>query len=135
PGYLKKRRGAKSPDDLASHDCLLFDAGPGSSEVRLTKADRSARVVLTPRMLAGDMEILHAAAVGGLGIALVPAFQCMDDLRARRLERVLRDWSAPPTPIHVVYPTARYVSPKARAFIDYLQQRMTPPPWELGPAP
>jgi DNA-binding transcriptional LysR family regulator len=81
------------------------------------------------------MDILRAGANAGIGIAILPAFQCVEDLRTRKLERVLRDWDVPSTPIHVVYPTARYITPKVRAFVEHLQQRMTPPPWELGPAP
>jgi DNA-binding transcriptional LysR family regulator len=59
----------------------------------------------------------------------------LDDLRAKRLERVLRDWDAPSTPVHVVYPSTRHVSPKVKSFVDHLHERMTPPPWELGPMP
>jgi DNA-binding transcriptional LysR family regulator len=133
PAYLKKRGRPKSPDDLKEHDCLLF--GTGSAGLRLDSGDRSTQVALSPRMLVNDMDVLRACATAGLGITLLPAFQCVEDLRARTLELVLRDWHVPPTPIHVVYPTARHVSPKVKAFVDHLQQRMTPPPWELGPVP
>jgi DNA-binding transcriptional LysR family regulator len=84
------------------------------------------------RLLVNDTDILHAVTAAGLGIGLLPAFRCVEDLRARRLERVLRDWSAPATPIHVVYPSTRFVSPVVKSFVEHLQARMTPPPWELG---
>jgi DNA-binding transcriptional LysR family regulator len=90
---------------------------------------------LEPRLLTGDMDVLFGAVAAGLGIGLVPAFLCVEALRAGRVERVLRNWQAPPTPMHVVYPTTRHLSPKVKTFVDYLQQRMTPPPWELGPMP
>jgi DNA-binding transcriptional LysR family regulator len=136
PGYLKKRGRPKSPDDLKQHDCLLF--GPESSgtpAVVLENGAASTQLTLSPRLLVGDMDVLRGAALAGLGIALLPAFECVDDLRARRLERVLRDWTAPPTPVHVVYPSTRHMSPKVKTFIDHLQASMTPPPWELGPMP
>jgi hypothetical protein len=59
----------------------------------------------------------------------------VDDLRERKVERVLRDWNMPQVPVHVVYPTARHVSAGAKTLIEHLQQSMTPPPWELGPVP
>jgi DNA-binding transcriptional LysR family regulator len=133
PGYLKKRGRPRSPDDLKRHDCLLF--GAGSSAVRLENGDESAQLTLDARLLVSDMDILHGATSAGLGIALLPAFQCLEDLRARRLERVLRDWNAPPTAVHVVYPSTRHISPKLKSFVEHLQERMTPPPWELGPKP
>jgi DNA-binding transcriptional LysR family regulator len=135
PGYLKRRGRPKSPDDLRAHDCLLFGTAQTAPSVRLQREDRSAQFAVSTRLLVGDMDILVGTAVAGLGIALVPAFKCVDDLRAHRLERVLGDWNAPPTPVHAVVPTARHISPKVKAFVDHLQQRMTPPPWETGPLP
>jgi DNA-binding transcriptional LysR family regulator len=135
PGYLKKHGRPRSPDDMKKHDCLLFGAEPSGAGLRLDRGDKSAQATMAARLLVGDMDVLRAAATAGLGIALLPAFQCLDDLRARRLERVLRDWNAPATPVHVVYPSTRHLSPKVKAFVDHLHERMTPPPWEIRPMP
>jgi DNA-binding transcriptional LysR family regulator len=135
PGYLEKRGRPRSPNDLKKHDCMLFGAEPSGTGLRLDSRGKSAQVLLSARLLVGDMDILLAATVAGLGIALLPAFKCLEDLRARRLERVLRDWNAPSTPVHVVYPSTRHISPKVKSFIEHLQARMTPPPWDLGRMP
>jgi DNA-binding transcriptional LysR family regulator len=135
PAYLKKRGGPRTPDDLKKHDGLLFGVGIEGAGVHLEKAGASAKVSLSARLMVSDVDILHAIAIAGQGVALLPAFRCVEDLRARRLERVLPDWTAPATPVHVVYPSTRYLSPKVKTFVDHLQQRMTPPPWELGPLP
>jgi len=135
PGYLKKRGRPRSPEELKQHDCLLFGAGMDSAAVRLEKAGSSRRVALPARLMVGDLDVLYAVATAGLVFSLLPAFRCLDVLRARRLERVLADWSAPATPVHVIYPSTRHLSPKVRSFVDHLQQSMTPPPWELGPQP
>jgi DNA-binding transcriptional LysR family regulator len=86
-------------------------------------------------MTATDMDVLHAVATTGLGVAHLPAFLCVEDLRARRLERVLPDWTSPVIPINAVYPSTRHLSPKVKTFLDHLHARLTPPPWELGPVP
>jgi DNA-binding transcriptional LysR family regulator len=135
PAYLKKRGRPRSLDDLEKHDCITFGAAPDGAGLRLARGGRSAHVEVSPRLLVNDFDVIHAAARAGLGLALLPAYQCLDDIRARRLERVLRDWDAPSTPVHVVYPSTRHVSPKVKSFIDHLHERMTPPPWELGPMP
>jgi len=134
-GYLKKRRRPRTPEDLKTHDCLIFGAGSMAVNLRLQSDADSVQVAVTPRLLVSEMDVAHSTAIAGLGIALLPAYLCIEDLRARRLERVLPDWSAPSTPVHVVYPTARHLSAKVKAFIEHLQKRMTPPPWELGPMP
>jgi DNA-binding transcriptional LysR family regulator len=133
--YLKKRGRPKSPEDLKEHDCLLFGAGSTTVTLRLENAERSAQVAVPARLLVSDMDVLSSAATAGLGIALLPAFRCVEDLRARRLDRVLRNWNAPSTPVHAVYPSTRHLSPKVKSFVEHLQERMTPPPWELGPVP
>jgi DNA-binding transcriptional LysR family regulator len=135
PAYLKKHGRPRSPDDLIKHDCLFFGTGLDGVGPRLEKDGNSVQVAVSSRMTASEMDVLHAVATAGLGIALLPAYQCVEELRARRLERVLRDWSAPSVPVHAVYPSTRHLSPKVKTFVEHLQARMTPPPWELGPVP
>jgi DNA-binding transcriptional LysR family regulator len=133
PGYLKKRGRPRSPEDLKKHDCLFFGAGRNPVDLRLENGDMSVQVALFARMIVSDMEILQTVATAGLGVALLPAFQSVKDLRAGRLKRVLPDWNPPSTPVHVVYPSSRHLSPIVKTFVDHLQERMTPAPWELGP--
>lgn len=135
PSYLKKRGRPRSPDELEERECLFFGAGPGAGQLDLEKGDRKVTVAPPARLLVSDMDILEAAAIAGLGIAFLPAFRCVEALRARRLECVLRDWTSPSPPMHVVYPSTRHLSPKVKSFIDHIQERMTPPPWALGPMP
>jgi DNA-binding transcriptional LysR family regulator len=135
PGYLKRRGRPRSPEDLKKHDGLLFGPSLDSASVHLESAGRSVQVALPARLWVGDMDILHTVAIAGLGIALLPAYLGVEDLRARRLERVLPEWNAPSTPVQVVYPSTRYLSPNVKSFVEHLQERMTPPPWELGPMP
>ena len=132
PAYLKKRRRPRVPDDLKDHDCLLFGTGSTSVELALESGNEAVRVTVSTRILANDFDLVHAAAAAGLGIALLPAFRCMDDLRSHRLEHVLRDWAPPAIPVHIVYPSARHVSAKVKTFVEFVQQRMTPSPWEIG---
>lgn len=134
-GYLKRRRRPQVPDDLKDHPCLLFGAGSTTVSLRLHSAEQSVQVPIAAHLLVSDMDVLHAAASAGIGIALLPGYHCIDDLRVHRLERVLRDWNAPATPVHAVYPTARHLSAKVKSFVEHLQKRMTPPPWEVGPPP
>jgi DNA-binding transcriptional LysR family regulator len=135
PEYLKKHGRPRSIDDLKRHDCIMFGTTPSGAALRLHSGDKTAHVEPPARLIVNDFDLVHAAALAGLGLALLPAYLCLDDLRGKRLERVLRDWEAPSVPVHVVYPSARYISPKVKTFVDHLQTRTTPPPWEVGPMP
>ncbi|HTM43653.1 MAG TPA: LysR family transcriptional regulator [Polyangiaceae bacterium] len=136
PAYLKKRGRPRSPEDLKRHDCLLFGpSGHNAPELRLESAGKSLQLSVSARLMSGDSNVLHSSALANLGIAVLPAFECVDDLRAHRLERVLSDWNPPSTGMHVVYPSTKHLSPKVKTFVDHLQHGMTPLPWELGPLP
>ena len=45
-----------------------------------------------------------------------------DELREGRVTAALREYGSPAQPIHAVYPSRRYVSPKLRAFVDFLRE-------------
>jgi DNA-binding transcriptional LysR family regulator len=135
PTYLRKRGRPKSPEDMKKHDLVLFGPGGPPPSLTLSQGGHSVQLRVAPRLVASDMEVLHAAVEASQGLGLLPAFTTMTSLRSGRLERVLRDWEVPATPVHVVYPSTRHLSPKVKSFVDHLQQRMTPPPWELGPLP
>jgi DNA-binding transcriptional LysR family regulator len=135
PVYLKKHGRPRSIDDLKRYECIMFGTAPSGAALRLQRGDKTAHVEPPERLMVNDFDLVHAAALAGLGLALLPAYLCLDDIRGKRLERVLRDWEAPPVPVHVVYPSARYISPKVKTFVDHLQESTTPPPWEVGPMP
>jgi DNA-binding transcriptional LysR family regulator len=135
PAYLKKRGRPRAPEDLQKHDFLFFGAGLDGVGPRLDKDGRTVQLALSPRLTASDMDLVRLVVTAGQGIGALPAFQCIEDLRAHRLLRVLPDWNAPSVPIHAVYPSTRHLSPKVKTFLDHLQARLTPPPWELGPSP
>lgn len=128
--YLQKRGRPRAPEELEQHDCMSFGAGSGRSVYRLQSGEKVVELAVRARFVVNDIDILYAAAIEGLGIALLPIFRCIADLRARKLERVLGDWDAPLTPIHAVYPSARHLSPKVKSFIEHLHAQMIPPPWE-----
>ncbi|MFO0692010.1 MAG: LysR family transcriptional regulator [Polyangiales bacterium] len=121
PAYAKKRGRPKTPADLEKHDCLLFG---NDATLTLTRDGRREELSLSPRLLVTDMDVLESAVKDDLGIAVMPAFLCEKALRARRLERMLPEWSPPSTPLHIVYPSTRHLSPTVRSFVDHVQERM-----------
>lgn len=131
PDYLKRRGRPRRPTDLAKHECMQF--GPSRGAWQLYAEGRKVEVRVSSRFAANDMDILHDAAVAGLGIALIPLFRCAGDLKKRRLERVLEKWSSDDTPIQAVYPSTRQLSPKVKAFVEHLQAALAIPPWEGPP--
>jgi DNA-binding transcriptional LysR family regulator len=71
----------------------------------------------------------HAAAAAGLGIALFPEFACADDLRRGTLVAVLGKRAIHVGSVWLLYPAARFVPARVRAFVELARERFANPPW------
>lgn len=120
PAYLAERGTPASPDDLRDHDCLVFTDTPGPGEWHFQSAKGSKRVKVQGKLSANNLDALVSASIGGAGIVRVPSWQVSADVSAGRLEVLLSDWERPPTPVFAMFPHARVLSAKTRAFIDFL---------------
>ncbi len=136
PSYLAAHGAPDRPEDLTRHACLLYSyqSEPGVWVLRGPEGEQRVRV--SGRLRANNGEALREAAAAGFGITLMPSFIIGDDIRQGRLQPVLRDWAAGnPIAIHAIYPASRNLSPKVRAFVDFLAERFGPEPYwdrELG---
>lgn len=124
PEYLKRHGTPRSPEDLAKHRCLTYEYLPLRNLWRFR--DRSGRE--RPARVSGPLhsnngDLLGAAAVQGVGIALEPDFIVGADLKAGRLVPLLESYAAPVSPIYAVYASRRFLSAKVRAFVDFLAER------------
>ena len=77
-----------------------------------------SRVGLTPSFVTNGAESAVQHAVEGGGLTLVFAYQAAPALAQGRLRILLPDYERPPSPIQLIYPTARLLSAKVRTFID-----------------
>lgn len=135
PEFLRRAGTPRAPQELSQLDCLMFGTGAGRTSWQLERDGATVMVHVQRRFLVNDLDFLQEATRSGLGIALVPLFRCIDDLRNKQLRRILPEWHSPSIPLHALYPSTRHLSPKVKAFIDHLREQMTPPPWQRGPLP
>jgi len=130
PGYLAKRGAPKEPAELAAHACLIYTNHAAPTIWTLERARGEVSVEVSGPLMTNHAGMLLEAACDGLGITFVPVFHSGPYLRDGRLVRVLSGWRRPkPVPIHVLYPTARHVPLKVRAFVDFMTEYFRAPPW------
>lgn len=135
PKFLAQHGAPERPEDLERFDCLAFGGSPDRANWRLRRDGETLTVPVKPRLIVNDFDFIDEAVRSGLGIAMLPIYRCIDDLRSKKLRRVLPQWWSPDILLHAVTPSSRHLSPKVRAFLDHLRTHMTPPPWERGPVP
>lgn len=124
PAYLAQAGRPRSPADLERHRCLVFRM-PSSGRDRpwQFRIDGGATEIQPEaRLRLGDGEALVDAASAGLGLVQVPDYMAADAHGAGRVVEVLRDFRPAPIPINVLYPSARMLPPRVRAFIDAMSE-------------
>lgn len=122
PAYLAKAGEPRHPGEVAGHEVIAFTGMLPASEWRFVEEGRELRVRIAPRLAtdSGDVAIAHALEGGGLTRAL--SYQVTGAIAAGTLVEVLAPFAPPPLPIHAVYPSARLVPGKVRAFIALIEE-------------
>jgi DNA-binding transcriptional LysR family regulator len=123
--YLDERGRPERPEELTGHATLSFAPETERQTWDLLDSNgAAARIEHSPRLVCHDFPLLRAAALAGLGVALLPESVVRADIESGGLEQVLPAWTLPLGVFHVVFPTRRGLLPSVRAFIDFLAERM-----------
>ncbi len=128
--YLERAGVPSAPEALAGHDCLVYGhlREPGRWRARDAEGrDRSVDVNVALTATSG--EFLIRAAAAGLGIVIQPTFIAHDAIRRGELQPILTAFSWPVSPAWAVYPPARQLSSRVRAFIDFIAERFAGTPY------
>jgi DNA-binding transcriptional LysR family regulator len=82
------------------------------------------RITIRPRMSTDSLYALRDAALRGLGAAVVSAWVVADDIAQGDLLHLAPQWRAPPLPVYLVYPHARFYPAKLRRFVELMRQAL-----------
>lgn len=120
PDYWNRRGRPQKPADFRHHDCLFYNliSSPNDWEFETINGVESIKV--TGPLTANNGDALIKAASKGLGITRAPVFLFDDELKNGSMEIVSGEWEELSIDIYAVYPHARHLSPKVRAFVDFL---------------
>ncbi len=122
PDYLRRFGTPSTPDDLDGHRMIGFLSSATGNIIPLEfMVGGKLRYVTLPTtisVVAAETNV--AAALLGLGLIQVPRYRVASDLAAGTLVEVLADFPPSPSPVFVLYPHNRQLSPRVRVFIDWL---------------
>jgi len=136
PEYFDAHGVPSTPDDLARHTCLVYRR-PRNGRVRQWRfADGAGHrnVALSTRMTFNSNEALVAAASAGLGVIQVADYYVRPSLESGELVEALTKYKTGGYEISVLFPQQQHVTPKHRAFVDFLVSIFSQPPWTRTPA-
>ncbi|CAN5510804.1 LysR family transcriptional regulator [soil metagenome] len=125
PAYLAAHGTPTRVPDLAGH--TVMDIFEGPRDWILEGPEGETSIAVTPRLSVNDPSACMTAALGGTGLAWMPPFLGAKEVADGRLVRVLPDWRRGVREVHALFPSPRTLSPRVRAFIDYLIEKVVEP--------
>ncbi|MCR4265004.1 LysR family transcriptional regulator [Nitratireductor sp. ZSWI3] len=110
-----------SPHDLTHLPCIVDTNGRYRQNWPFLDGDgETVNVPVTGRIEVNSPLTARAAALSGLGFAILPDFIADPEISAGRLVPILEKNNPEGAGIYAVYPHRRYLPAKVRVFVDYL---------------
>jgi DNA-binding transcriptional LysR family regulator len=128
PDYVERFGMPESPDDLAGgHRMVGFHstATGGLLPLEFIIDGRERTLALPATVSVNAAESYVVAAKLGLGLIQVPRYHVEGALGSGELVEVLPAFPPAPTPVSLLYPTSRQLSPRVRLFIDWVLQQFS----------
>ncbi|MDY0884765.1 LysR family transcriptional regulator [Dongia soli] len=131
PDYLDRTGRPQTIDALTAegsqHRMIGFRSSATGTLMPLefTQDNEIRHITLPATVAVNGAESLVAAARLGLGLVQVPRYHIEDDLAQGRLALVLPGNPPTPSPVSLLYPRTRQLSPRVRVFIDWVIRAFT----------
>jgi DNA-binding transcriptional LysR family regulator len=134
PDYLKAHGTPQEPDDLISHQLIVFNNATPRLLSTTTGADSCTFPPpnINPRIVCDDGTSARLMAKNGAGICMNSMWNIHKELNKGSLVRVLSDYEVNDgSAIWLAYPKSNVLTAKVRVFIDFLIEKLGEPPiWE-----
>ncbi|WP_150557931.1 LysR family transcriptional regulator [Pandoraea bronchicola] len=123
PECLAEQGEVRHPRELIGKNCIRAYGG-GFGQWRFWEGGREFAVPVD-----GNLEISHGntaveACIDGIGYGCFLSYQVAAPLASGRLVRVLKDYEGPARPVSIVYPHARLLPSRTRAFVDWMKREL-----------
>ncbi len=127
PNYLARHGEPLHPDDLRHHRTLAMPKSRRSNNEYvwpLSDGERTVDYVIDPVMVANDPGPLRGALLCGEALMLAADVTVKAFAEQGYVQRVLAGWTGPEYEFNAVFPRGQVQSPKVRAFVDFLVERL-----------
>jgi DNA-binding transcriptional LysR family regulator len=127
PAYLERHGEPLHPDDLRHHRTLAMHKSRNSNggyAWTLGDGKKMADYPIDPILVANDPAALRGALLCGEGLMMTSDVSIKAFAELGHVQRVLAGWVGPELDFNAVFPRGQVVSPKVRAFVDFLLERL-----------
>lgn len=128
PGYIQRYGEPRHPSELQFHRTLAVrKAHNHNNRFSWTLAEAGGEMqefTVNPALVANDPAALNTMLVAGEGLMLSSDVMAKPFVESGMLRRVLAGWTGPEYDFNAVFAGGGMVSPKVRAFIDFLVDKL-----------
>lgn len=123
PSYLERYGMPANLDDLVLHRMIGFQTSGSATPIPLefTVNGELIAKALPATIKVNAAETFVSAARLGLGIIQVPRYHVEKEIAAGQLVELFPEFPPSPTPVSLLYPRNRQLSPRVRVFLDWIQ--------------
>ncbi len=133
PGYFRRHGIPRNPEELRNHNAITFKYQSSAREWHfISPAGTAVRIPVTGSIQMNNSLALRETLVREAGVSMIPTFIVGADIKEGTLRAVLTDHKTLELSIYAIYPQHRHLSPKVRAFVDFIADRITDRPyWDI----
>ncbi|WGF89723.1 LysR family transcriptional regulator [Marinivivus vitaminiproducens] len=122
PAYIERYGLPETLEHLAGHRMVGFRSSATGAIMPLefTVGQSVRTVVLPSAVTVSGAETLRAAALAGLGLIQAPRYRLEPCFASGELVPILKAYPPTPSPVSLLYPRSKQLSPRLRVFIDWM---------------
>lgn len=122
PIYLDRHGIPTSPADLEKHRMIAFLSSVTGAPMPLefTIGSEVVEMLIPVALTVSAADTLAAAMRAGLGLIQAPRYHFAEELARGSLIELLPANRPAPIPVYALYPSGRQLSPRVRAFLDWV---------------
>jgi DNA-binding transcriptional LysR family regulator len=125
--YFEAHGVPRTPGELAAHQVVIYEhQRAGGATWTFRQGTTEVAVTVSGRLRVSAAEGVREGVLAGLGVSIGGTeWLFAPELKSGQAISVLEDWSLPSVGLWSVFPTGRRASARARAFANFIEQRIS----------
>lgn len=125
PSYLKQQGHPQTPEQLQSHECLVYKFDNMSNDIWPLYVDGTEQLLpVHGRFNSNHLSAIKHAVLSDLGIAFLPQALVYEELQQNTLTQILQRFTRKKMGMYAVYPKARQPDQKLKLLVEHLRESL-----------
>jgi len=125
PDYLERHGIPHTPDQLQSHECLVYKFDNLSNGIWPLYIDGTEQLLTVQgRFHSNHLNAIKQATLSDLGIAFLPQALVYEELQKNTLTQILQRFTRKKMGMYAVYPKARQPDQKLKLLVEHLRESL-----------